>query len=181
MASAFNQMKNSIHHYIQELQKQKEMEQQIMTERLRNMKMEQLLRRMELYTLQAQMNPHFLFNTINTGVQLAILEEADRTAEYMEKLAALFRFNIKEKKYFVSLRQEVEGLKTYFSILEIRFPRTLRLNLEVKEDYLDRFSCPNMISAPGGKFSHTRFQGLRETGNRKCKNRLRRTGADNTL
>jgi len=148
VANAFNQMKSSIHHYISELQKQKEMEQQIMTERLRNMKMEQLLKRMELYTMQAQMNPHFLFNTINTGVQLAILEEADKTAEFMENLADLFRFNIKEKKYFVPLRHEVEGLKVYYNILKIRFPKTLRLNLDVREDYLDRFSCPNMMLQP---------------------------------
>ncbi len=148
VATAFNQMKNSIHHYISELQKQKEMEQQIMTERLRNMKMEQLLKRMELYTMQAQMNPHFLFNTINTGVQLAILEDADKTAEFMENLADLFRFNIKEKKYFVPLRHEIDGLKSYYNILKIRFPKTLRLTLDIKEEYLDRFSCPNMILQP---------------------------------
>ena len=148
VASAFNQMKNSIHHYISELQKQKEMEQQIMTERVRNLKMEQLLKRMELYTMQAQMNPHFLFNTINTGVQLAIIEEADKTAEFMENLAQLFRYNIREKKFFVPLRHEIEGLKTYYNILKIRFPKTLELILDIDDALLDRFSCPNMILQP---------------------------------
>ncbi|MBN2511137.1 MAG: histidine kinase [Spirochaetales bacterium] len=148
VASAFNQMKKSIHHYINELKKQKEMEQQIMTERVRNLKMEQLLKRMELYTMQAQMNPHFLFNTINTGVQLAIVEEADKTAEFMENLAKLFRYNIREKKFFVPLRHEVEGLKTYYNILKIRFPKTLKLVLDYDEGLLDRFSCPNMILQP---------------------------------
>ncbi|MCF6335778.1 MAG: histidine kinase [Spirochaetales bacterium] len=148
VTEAFNNMKHNIHHNIEELKKQKEMEQQIMTEKVRNLKMEQLLKRMELYTMQAQMNPHFLFNTINTGVQLAIVEDADRTAEYMENLAALFRYNIKEKQFFVSLRHEMEGLESYYNILKIRFPKTLNLVLNVQNDLLDRFNCPAMIIQP---------------------------------
>ena len=148
VALAFNNMKNSISHYIDELKKQKDIEQEIMTERVRNLKMEQLLKRMELYTMQAQMNPHFLFNTINTGVQLAIVEEAEKTADFMENLAALFRYNIREKKFFVPLRHEYEGLKSYFNILKIRFPNSLNLKLQIPEDLLDRFSCPAMILQP---------------------------------
>ena len=148
VAEAFNDMKHNIHHYIEELQKQKEMEQQIMKERVRNLKMEQLLKRMELYTLQAQMNPHFLFNTINTGVQLAIVEEADRTAEFMENLARLFRYNIREKQFFVPLRHEIEGLQSYYNILRIRFPKTLKLRLDVDDELLDRFDCPAMVIQP---------------------------------
>jgi len=148
VSTAFNNMKNSINHYINELKKQKEIEKEIMTERVRNLKMEQLLKRMELYTMQAQMNPHFLFNTINTGVQLAIVEEAENTANFMENLAALFRYNIRERKFFVPLRHEYEGLKSYFNILKIRFPHSLNLELDIPEDLLDRFTCPAMILQP---------------------------------
>lgn len=148
VATAFNEMKNSISHYISELKKQKEIEQQIMTERVRNLHMEQLLKRMELYTMQAQMNPHFLFNTINTGVQLAIVEEAENTADFMENLAALFRFNIRQKKFFVPLRHEYEGLMSYFNILKIRFPKTLSLELDINEELLDNFTCPAMVLQP---------------------------------
>lgn len=148
VATAFNNMKNSISHYIKELQKQKEIEKEIMNERVRYLKMEQLLKRMELYTMQAQMNPHFLFNTINTGVQLAIVEEAEKTANYMENLADLFRYNIREKKFFVPLRHEYEGLKSYFNILKIRFPHSLNMDLSIPEELLDRFTCPAMILQP---------------------------------
>ncbi|WP_455383531.1 sensor histidine kinase [Salinispira pacifica] len=148
VAEAFNHMKRSIYHYIEELQKQKEMEQQVMTERVRNLRMEQLLKRMELYTMQAQMNPHFLFNTLNTGVQLAIVENAERTAEFMEKLAALFRYNIRGKRLFVPVRHELEGLKLYYAILQVRFPKTLRLVLDIDESRLDGVDCPAMILQP---------------------------------
>jgi two-component system sensor histidine kinase YesM len=148
VAAAFNKMKNSISQYIEELRHQKEIEQQILNERVRNLKMEQLLKRMELYTMQARMNPHFLFNTLNTGVQLAIMEEADRTAEFMENLASLFRYNIRENKFFVPLRHEIDGLKSYFSILRIRFPKKLSLSLNAAEELLDKYSCPAMIIQP---------------------------------
>ncbi len=148
VSEAFNDMKLNIRQFVEELHKQKEMEQEIMTERVRNLKMEQMLKRMELYTLQAQMNPHFLFNTINTGVQLAIVENADRTAEFMESLAALFRYNIREKQFFVPLRHELDGLKSYYSILKIRFPKTLNFVLNVDEELLDKYTCPSMILQP---------------------------------
>ncbi len=148
VAGAFNNMKHNIRHSIEELEKQKKMEQEIMSERVRNLKMEQLLKRMELYTMQAQMNPHFLFNTINTGVQLAIVEEADRTAEFMENLADLFRYNIREKQFFVPLRHELEGLESYYKILKIRFPKTLKLVLNVQQGLADRFDCPAMVLQP---------------------------------
>lgn len=148
VSGALNKMKHSISGYVAELNKQRDMEQQVMNERLRNLRMAQLLKRMELYTMQAQMNPHFLFNTLNTGVQLANLEDADKTASFMDKLARLFRNNIREKDFFVTLRHEVEGLRTYFDILRIRFPKTLKLTLEVEEEILDRYRCPAMILQP---------------------------------
>jgi len=148
VASAFNHMKSSIHHYISELKKQKKMEQQIMKGRVQNLRMEQLLKRMELYTMQAQMNPHFLFNTLNTGVQLAIVEDADRTADFMENLASLFRHNIRGKKFFVPLGHEIEGLRSYYAILQIRFPKNLKLVLDIDETLLDGYNCPAMILQP---------------------------------
>jgi len=148
VVEAFNGMKNDIRQYITELNRQKEIEQHYMDERLRNLKMEQLLKRMELYTMQAQMNPHFLFNTINTGVQLAILEDADKTSEFMQSLAEFLRHNIREKKFIVSLRHEIDGLWAYFNILRIRFPKTLELNLNVAEELLDSCFIPSMMLQP---------------------------------
>lgn len=141
VAEAFNDMKHNIRHYIEELQKQREME-------LRNMKMEQMLKRMELYSMQAQMNPHFLFNTINTGVQLAIMEEADRTADFMESLARLFRHNLRDKQFFVSLRHEMDGLSSYLDILRIRFSNNRDFVMDFPQDILDRYTVPAMMLQP---------------------------------
>ncbi|MFW6356162.1 MAG: sensor histidine kinase [Spirochaetota bacterium] len=146
--SAFNKMKHDIRQYIAELNRQQQIEQGYMNERLRNLKMEQLLKRMELYTMQAQMNPHFLFNTLNTGVQLAITEDAAKTADFMEHLADFFRYNIRERNLIVPLRREIEGLEAYLYILRVRFPKSIGFSLEVEEELLDSTSVPALMLQP---------------------------------
>jgi sensor histidine kinase YesM len=146
--TAFNTMKRDIRQYIAELNRQQQIEQGYMNERLRNLKMEQLLKRMELYTMQAQMNPHFLFNTLNTGVQLAITEDAEKTADFMEHLADFFRYNMRERNLIVSLRREIEGLEAYLYILRIRFPKSLGFSMDVPEELLDVCTVPALILQP---------------------------------
>jgi sensor histidine kinase YesM len=144
---AFNQMKVEISHYIEEIRWQENIKQEYMREKLRNMKMEGLVRHMEIYALQAQMNPHFLFNTINTGMQLAIVEGADRTGEYMDYMARLFRHIIRNKEIIVPLKHEIDGLDYYFYILKVRFPRNLNLSMDCPGEYMD-FKVPVSILQP---------------------------------
>ncbi|MDR1107098.1 MAG: histidine kinase [Treponema sp.] len=148
VVEAFNRMKNDIRQFIEEIRRQENIKQEYMREKLRNMKMEGLVRYAEIYALQAQMNPHFLFNTLNTGMQLAIVEGADRTGEYMECLALLFRHIIRNKEIIVPLRHEIEGLNYYFSILRVRFPRNLDLILDYDESLLDSCRVPVSILQP---------------------------------
>lgn len=145
---AFNKMKKEISQYIEEIRLQETIKQEYMQERMRNLKMEDLLRRMEIYTLQAQMNPHFLFNTLNTGMQLAIVEGAEKTTEFMEYLSLLFRHNIRNKDIIVPLRHEIEGISYYFYILKLRFPKNLTLTLDCSEDIQDTFKVPVSILQP---------------------------------
>ncbi|MDR2209933.1 MAG: histidine kinase [Spirochaetaceae bacterium] len=145
---AFNHMKGEISKYIEEIRWQENIKQEYMREKLRNMKMEGLVRHMEIYALQAQMNPHFLFNTINTGMQLAIVEGADRTGEYMDYMARLFRHIIRNKDIIVPLRYEITGLDYYFYLIRVRFPRNLTLVMECAEELLDAYKVPVSILQP---------------------------------
>ncbi|MDR1574538.1 MAG: histidine kinase [Treponema sp.] len=148
VVAAFNKMKKEIRNYIEEIRWQENIKQEYMREKMRNMKMEGLVRHMEIYALQAQMNPHFLFNTINTGMQLAIVEGADRTSEYMEYMAKLFRHIIRNKEIIVPLRHEIEGLEFYFYILRVRFPHSLALELDYDESLLDAVKVPVSVLQP---------------------------------
>jgi hypothetical protein len=134
---AFNTMKGEISKYIEEIRWQENIKQEYMREKMRNLKMEGLVRHMEIYALQAQMNPHFLFNTINTGMQLAIVEGAERTGEYMDYMARLFRHIIRNKDIIVPLNHEIQGLEYYFYILRVRFPRNLELSMDCPPHLLD--------------------------------------------
>ncbi|AEF80536.1 sensor histidine kinase [Leadbettera azotonutricia] len=148
VVEAFNRMKGEMRNYIEEIRWQENIKAEYMQEKMRNLKMEGLIRRVEIYALQAQMNPHFLFNTLNTGMQLAIVEGADRTSEYMEYMAQLFRHIIRNKEVFVPLRHEIDGLKFYFSILKVRFPKNLELILDYDEALLDTCKVPVSILQP---------------------------------
>jgi sensor histidine kinase YesM len=148
VVEAFNRMKNEIRKFIEEIRWQENIKQEYMQEKMRNMKMEGLVRHMEIYALQAQMNPHFLFNTINTGMQLAIVEGAERTSEYMEYMAKIFRHIIRNKEIIVPLRHEIEGLNFYFYILKVRFPKNLDLVLDYDETLLDACRVPVSILQP---------------------------------
>jgi sensor histidine kinase YesM len=148
LVQAFNRMKHDISQYVEAIRRQENIRQEYMQEHLRNMKMEGLVRHMEIYALQSQMNPHFLFNTLNTGMQLAIVEGADRTGEYMEYLARLFRHIIRNKEIIVPLRHEIEGMNYYFYLLRVRFPKSLDLAMDCDEVLLDRYRVPVSILQP---------------------------------
>jgi sensor histidine kinase YesM len=145
---AFNRMKHEIRDFIEEIRWQENIKQEYMQERMRNMRMEGLVRHMEIYALQAQMNPHFLFNTLNTGMQLAIVEGAERTGEYMEYMALLFRHIIRNKEIVVPLRHEIDGLNYYFYLLKVRFPKNIELVLDYDETLLDKYRVPVSIFQP---------------------------------
>lgn len=146
-AMAFNQMKHNIRRYIDELQEKAEVERRLSDQRLKNLEMQHLLRSTEIASLRSQMNPHFLFNSLNTGIQLAILEEADRTAEFMGILAELFRHNVRRLWRVNSIEDELTGLYYYSDLLAIRFGDIYSIEISIPEPF--RFiQIPPLVFQP---------------------------------
>ena len=112
VTEAFNQMVSSIPGYLSRLRESMEKEQLLKEKELI---MEASLKDAHLKYLQAQINPHFLFNTLNAGTQLAMMEHADRTTDYIQNVAAFFRYNVTENDE-VTLAQEIELVDTYIYI-----------------------------------------------------------------
>lgn len=80
-----------------------------------------LLKEMELKSLQNQINPHFLFNTLNTISKTAYIEGADRTCELISSVSTLLRYNIGSLDRQTILKDEVVIVKEYFFIQKTRF------------------------------------------------------------
>lgn len=101
----------------------------------------------ELQNLKSQLNPHFLFNTLNAGAQLAMMEEADRTGRFLENVAEFFRYNVRKNDEDAALREEIHLVDNYVYILNVRFAGEILFSKEVDESLLD-VRVPSMILQP---------------------------------
>ncbi|MCR5788689.1 MAG: histidine kinase [Lachnospiraceae bacterium] len=113
----------------------------------RELMMEAHLKDAELKYLQAQINPHFLFNTLNAGAQLAMLENADRTCEYIQNMAAFFRYKIKRDEKDTTLSEEIGLVDNYIYILNVRFSGDIHFEKDIQESCVNT-PVPGMILQP---------------------------------
>ena len=86
----------------------------------------------ELRALQAQMNPHFVLNAMNTVNYMALMREADDIAATVDSIANLMRYSITEPDQLVSIHTEVENIREYISIYTLRFRQ--QIHLEISAD-----------------------------------------------
>jgi len=140
LASTFDQMRSNIKNLIQEIKKKAELEKSLQEYQL-------LLRESELKTLQAQMNPHFLFNTLNMLSKKAYLEGAEETSELISTVSGLLRYNLRQLDRKVTLREELEVIEQYFQILKARFPQRLEYQIQINAN-IDQIEMPSMILQP---------------------------------
>ena len=88
----------------------------------------------ELKMLQFQINPHFLYNALNTVTAIARLEEIEEIPAITESLSDMFRYNIKGTD-FVTIKDEVIQLKNYIRIQSIRFPGRFSVEYDIPAQY----------------------------------------------
>lgn len=91
-------------------------------------------RELEIRMLQAQINPHFLFNTLNSLKWTAIMNQDYTVSEGLSSLAELLRNTIIHKKELITIDEELENIKNYVVIQKIRYGNSFDLIYEVEED-----------------------------------------------
>jgi two-component system LytT family sensor kinase len=90
-------------------------------QQLRGVEQELIRSRADLQFLRSQINPHFLFNALNTLYGTALLEKSEHTAEGIQKLGDMMRFMLHQNSLdFIPMRAEIEYLKNYISLQKLR-------------------------------------------------------------
>ena len=114
LTATFNQMKHAM---AQQLTTQ----QALHREEVRNLALEKDLEHTRLEVLKSQVNPHFLFNTLNMISCMARLEDAATTDQMIVHLGSLFRHNLRTKRQQITLEEELDGLEDYIYLQQMRF------------------------------------------------------------
>ncbi|MGB9661228.1 MAG: sensor histidine kinase [Moorellaceae bacterium] len=127
------EMLHIVSSYIVEMGASHLMQAKLLAEERRRIELENALRDLELKALQSQVNPHFLFNTLNTAARLAYLENASRTSEIVYSLASLLRYSLRNIDKLVSLKEEITHIKHYLYIQEVRYKGRIRAVIEIPE------------------------------------------------
>ena len=95
------------------------------------------LKKAELRALQAQINPHFLYNTLDTIIWMA---EANRPAQVVELVRALsrfFRITLSKGKDWITVREEIEHISSYLTIQKIRYRDILDYVIDIEPEVLE--------------------------------------------
>ena len=101
----------------------------------------------QLKYLRAQINPHFLFNTLNAAAQLAMMEEADGTYNYLHTVADFYRYAAKEDSGITTLQKEIALIDDYMYIINVRYSGEIHYEKQIDPEALD-YRMPGMILQP---------------------------------
>lgn len=129
LAKMFDRMRININNLISEIQQKAQLENELQRNKL-------LLQESQLRSLQSQINPHFLFNTLDILSKKAYMEGSEETSDLLVNVAGLLRYNLKRLDRSVTLYEEVRVLRQYIDIQKARFTERLRFHMEIDESCL---------------------------------------------
>lgn len=134
LVRAFNKMKRSAKGYIDTLKENHRMSELLHREEIERVEMEKQLSGARLELLKSQINPHFLFNTLNMIACMAKLEEAVTTERMISSMGSLFRYNLKTSEQIVTLARELKVVQDYMYIQQMRFGSRILYSCDLKVD-----------------------------------------------
>ena len=115
--------------------------------REKELKMDALLKDAQLKYSQAQLDPHFLFNTLNAGQQLSMMEDAERTYAFLNHTAAFLRGQLRGNGRESTIQDELVLVDNYIYIMNVRFSGEYTLKKEI-DDRLLEAAFPGMVLQP---------------------------------
>lgn len=132
-------------------------------EKIRKNNVEIFNKQTELTALQSQINPHFLYNTLDSIRGEALCNEDENVADMIATLAAFFRYSISKSGNMTRLRDELENVKNYMKIQKYRFRNRFHLEIEIDKSDIKAYECyvPRLILQP--IVENAIYHGLDET------------------
>ncbi|MEQ2466048.1 sensor histidine kinase [Niallia hominis] len=122
-------------------------QQKLLDETQKKLEFEQRAKYAELKSIEAQINPHFLFNTLNSIARMAMFEEANDTEEMIFNLSDLLRYNLRQINEFPTLHTEMENIRRYLLLQKVRYQDRLNYSI-LLDSKLEKFLIPSMILQP---------------------------------
>ena len=142
LTATFNQMKHAMADHLSTLNA-------LHREEVRNLALEKDLEHTRLEVLKSQVNPHFLFNTLNMISCMARLEDASTTDQMIVSLGSLFRHNLQTKQQKVTLEEELDALQDYVYLQQMRFDGRITFEKQILVDpaavYLPSFTLQPIV------------------------------------
>lgn len=102
-------------------------------------------RKSEFDTLQSQINPHFLYNTLDIIVWMIENENSDKAVNIVTALAKFFRISLSKGKNIITVKDEVEHVRNYLMIQNMRFKNRFEYSIDVDEEVLSYSSLKLML------------------------------------
>lgn len=120
----------------------------LMEEENKSIKLEKALKEAELKALQYQVNPHFMFNALNTIQNLAYIENAKRTQTLIYNFSDMIKYTLrKDDSNITYLEEEINYVENYMKIQTIRFMKKIGYKIDIDTEYY-HIKCPFMLLQP---------------------------------
>lgn len=149
MAKAFNEMKRSMKQQVTLLEEKNEIERELFRKKNETLELQNLMEREKLQQLRSQINPHFLFNTLNVIMYTSQQEGAKKTHSLIGSLSRLFRYVLGSNDSQVPLAREIHIVDEFYALYRVRFGVKIRMNWNISTQIdLTETMVPSFILQP---------------------------------
>lgn len=147
MAETFSEMAGQVEKNMDVLRENARLEQMLLREESERLSMQNLVTQAELRSLQAQINPHFLFNTLSMISKSAYLSHDTTTSELIDRLAEFLRYALDKSSTTSTLSEEVNSIENYLFIQKRRFSGRLDFVVDAPEQ-IPNLKMPAIVLQP---------------------------------
>ena len=130
LADSFNHLKHQVARTIHALEGEAQLEKSLRHQESEAARLRQLIEQSRFAQLQSQINPHFLFNTLQSISNVASIERASVSGDMVVRLANFFRYTLDHDDSVVTLAREVDLLRDYISLQELRFGERISFEMD---------------------------------------------------